>query len=221
MTIKDKYTVRPIDAFQCKEWLLKKHYAKREPSIEYSFGLFNIDMLLQGILTFGLGGNINNNSFGEFNMKELNRLVINDGLDKNVLSFFVMKSINLLPKPLALISYADEKQHHHGYIYQATNWIYTGLSSAERTIVKDGKEWHRKTLFDIYGTSSIDFLKEKGFEILGATVKHRYLYFNGNKRDVKKMKLILYQKYEILPYPKGNNERYDASYKPSIQTQLF
>ena len=41
-------------------------------------------------------------------------------------------SLNLLPKPQAIVSYADTSQGHHGYIYQATNWIYTGLS-AKRT----------------------------------------------------------------------------------------
>lgn len=33
---------------------------------------------------------------------------------------------------LILVSYADSAQGHHGYIYQATNWIYTGIS-AKRT----------------------------------------------------------------------------------------
>ena len=28
-------------------------------------------------------------------------------------------------------------------------------------------------------------------------------------------------KMNIFPYPKGNNERYDASYKPQTQTKLF
>ena len=28
-------------------------------------------------------------------------------------------------------------------------------------------------------------------------------------------------KYEIKPYPKGKNIRYDASYKPIIQRELF
>jgi len=28
-------------------------------------------------------------------------------------------------------------------------------------------------------------------------------------------------KYEIKPYPKGENKRYDASYKPKTQMKLF
>jgi hypothetical protein len=28
-------------------------------------------------------------------------------------------------------------------------------------------------------------------------------------------------KFEIEPYPKGETKRYDSSYKPTIQTELF
>jgi hypothetical protein len=41
ISIKDKYSVKSIDNFACKDWLLNKHYAKRIPSISYAFGLFN------------------------------------------------------------------------------------------------------------------------------------------------------------------------------------
>ena len=49
--------------------------------------------------------------------------------------------------------------------------------------------------------------------------KHRYIYFNGSKSFKKKMNRLL--NYNIKPYPKGNNKRYDASYKPKVQGKLF
>ena len=49
--------------------------------------------------------------------------------------------------------------------------------------------------------------------------KHRYFYFLGNKTQKKQMLNNL--KYKIMPYPKGENKRYDASYKPTVQTKLF
>jgi hypothetical protein len=49
--------------------------------------------------------------------------------------------------------------------------------------------------------------------------KHRYFYFLGNKKQVKDMFKML--PYELQPYPKGENKRYDASYIPSTQTTLF
>ena len=46
------YSVKSIDSYECKEWLLKKHYLKRIPSISYSFGLFKNNLLV-GVCTFG------------------------------------------------------------------------------------------------------------------------------------------------------------------------
>ena len=49
--------------------------------------------------------------------------------------------------------------------------------------------------------------------------KNRYIYFVGNKTQKKNMLNNL--KYEVQPYPKGKNIRYDASYKPITQGRLF
>lgn len=49
--------------------------------------------------------------------------------------------------------------------------------------------------------------------------KHRYFKFICSKYDLKKIKELM--PYESLPYPKGDNKRYDASYQPLIQTTLF
>ncbi len=136
MSIVNKYKVVSIDSYLCKDWLLYKHYAKRIPSISYSFGLYS-DNLLIGILTIGkpaspqLCDGICGKEYSSF-VYELNRLCINDGLEKNVLSYFVSKCLKLINKNMILVSYADTKMNHNGYIYQATNWIYTGATK-ERT----------------------------------------------------------------------------------------
>ena len=132
MSIKDKYIVKSIKSFECKEWLLYKHYAKRMCSISYAFGLY-VNNILIGVCTFGkpASPSLCDSTCGKENSKyvyELNRLCVNDNLEKNVLSFFVSNCLKMLPK-LIIVSYADTAQNHHGYIYQATNWFYTGLSS--------------------------------------------------------------------------------------------
>ena len=50
-------------------------------------------------------------------------------------------------------------------------------------------------------------------------MKNRYVYFLGDKRTIKDMRNKL--TYKVLPYPKSEHKNYDASYKPTIQTQLF
>jgi hypothetical protein len=227
MAIKLKYTVKSIDNSQTTEWLKYKHYAKRIPPIEYAFGLFNEINLMQGIVTYStpVSSNLRGIFNDEFKLMELNRLVINEGLEKNCLSFLVSQSLKTLPTPLVIISYADTSQNHHGYIYQATNFIYTGLS-AKRT------DWKVKGLEHLHGATIADlsrgkenraeWMREKygdDFYLEDRPRKHRYFMFLGNKKEVKRMKEIL--PYKIEQYPKGENKRYDASYNPSIQGQLF
>lgn len=225
MSIKDKYTVKSINSFECKEWLLYKHYAKAVPNIMYSFGLLE-NKILQGICCYGTPANNNNNNLDKYKQIELVRLCINDNLEKNVLSFFVSKTFNLLPKPLSLISYADEGQSHNGYIYQATNWIYTGKGGGvDFYLTKDNKQIHSRIMSD-YRLKYPNKTRKEIAEMLNwtkvkGTYKHRYFYFIGTKFEKKDWKNKLLKKYKNMPYPKGENKRYDTSYKTTIQTKLF
>ena len=220
MSIKNKYKVNHIKNKECKEWLLYKHYAKRIPPIQFAFGLFDIQNTIVGVCTLSIPASRFKLSLDVY---ELNRLVSNDNLPKNTLSYFVSKVLKKIPTKKIIVSYADKNQNHHGYIYQATNWIYTGFSTAEKKIIVNGKELHRRTLYDTYGTSSIDKLKKKGLNIeqIEQYGKHRYLYILDNKKNRKKIFQEIKNKYGTIPYPKGDNKKYDASYKPKTQTQLF
>ena len=149
--IKKTYKVKSIKKELCKEWLLYKHYAKRIPSIIYSFGLFK-EKILVGIITFGmppsstLAQSIAGKEYSKL-VIELNRLVVNDGLDANALSYFVSHSINQLPKSKIIVSFSDNNMNHTGYIYQATNFLYTGKTTNDSMYIdKDGKEFHFRNL---------------------------------------------------------------------------
>tara|TARA_R110000803_G_C11947315_1_gene317270 strand:+ start:378 stop:1319 length:942 start_codon:yes stop_codon:yes gene_type:complete len=149
--IKETYKVKSIKKELCKEWLLYKHYAKRIPSIIYSFGLFK-EKILVGIITFGmppsstLAQSIAGKEYSKL-VIELNRLVVNDGLDANALSYFVSHSINQLPKSKIIVSFSDNNMNHTGYIYQATNFLYTGKTTNDSMYIdKDGKEFHFRNL---------------------------------------------------------------------------
>lgn len=210
MGIKDKYSVKSIDSYLTYDWLLNKHYAKRIPSISYAFGLFNENILIV-VLTIGkpaspsLCNGVCGFEFSQY-VYELNRIVVNEGLEKNALSFFISKCLKMIKDNLILVSYADTAMNHNGYIYQSTNFIYTGMTK-ERTDIgfEDGK--HSR-----HYDKSVDYSIRKF-----RSAKHRYIYFLGNKRKHFMNNL----NYKIYDYPKGKNKRYDASYNPVIQTQLF
>lgn len=226
MSVKEKYNIESISSSECKEWILYKHYAKRIPPIEFAFGLFN-NGLLKGIITFGTPASSNlRKAFGDkYKLMELNRLVIDENLEKNTLSYFVSSSLKKLSSPLIIVSYADTAFNHHGYIYQATNFIYTGLS-AKRT------DWKIKGMENLHGSTIADmsrgrenraeFMRAKygdDFYLADRSRKHRYFYFIGNKSEKQEMLLLLPYKQE--PYPKGENIRYNATYNPTVNLSLF
>jgi len=225
------YKVQKIKNQECKEWFLHKHYAKRIPSISYAFGLYENNSLL-GICSYGrpVAHTLIKHAFNghyQDNFLELNRLVVNDNLPKNSLSFFVSATLKQLPSPVVVVSYADTSLNHHGYIYQATNFIYTGLS-AKRTDykIKGMEHLHSASVMDHAGRGvekgKIDKLKAiygDDLYLKDRPRKHRYFYFIGTKKDKKEMLRNL--AYEIEPYPKGDNSRYDSSHLAATQTLLF
>lgn len=227
MSVKDKYTVLPIHNRDCKDWILNKHYAKKMCKIVYPFGIYE-NNVLQGICTFGTPSSASlttENMFTDIfdcRILELNRLVVNENLMQNTLSYFVSNCLRLIQQKeskCAIVSYADLNNNHHGYIYQATNWIYTGLGGDTiRVTDSNGKSIHTKTLSDRNIRTHEDIIKN-GYIIERILKKHRYFMFLGTKKDIKKMKSLL--KYEILPYPKGDNKRYDADYNATVNGILF
>lgn len=149
--IKKNYKIKSIKKELCKEWLLYKHYAKRIPNIMYSFGLFNENILV-GVMTFGmppsstLAESIAGKQFSNL-VIELNRLIVNDGLEKNALSYFVANSIKKLPENKIIVSFSDNNMNHTGFIYQATNFLYTGKTTNDSMYIdKDGNEFHFRNI---------------------------------------------------------------------------
>jgi len=205
------------------EWLKYKHYAKRIPPIIWAFGLYD-DNILKGVCTFGMPARAMNNGdcvFTEYRVKtlELNRLVVEDELPKNTLSFFVARCLKMLSTPCCVVSYADDSNGHNGYIYQATNWVYTGKNQVhDRQIYLGDNEVHPRTA--VQKSGSVNAFCQQYGAILGEyTHKHRYFQFLGSKSEKRKMRKQLI--YDVQPYPKGENKRYDSSYKAHTQLTMF
>lgn len=193
-----------------KPFLLEQHYARRMPCVQYAFGLFKGDELI-GCVTYGqpaspplckgIAGEENRH-----NVLELNRLVISPGYggDNNA-SFLVSHSLKELPHKTFVVSYADWGGWNHvGYVYQATNWLYTGMTKPRTD--KYSESGHARHYKD----------GEQRRQL--RTAKHRYVYLVGTRGEKKDMmKSLRYPVYKT--YPKGDSRRYDINNpKPIIDT---
>lgn len=133
------------------------------------------------------------------NVIELTRLWIKDGTEKNVESFLIGGTIRKLDKEV-VVSFADPSQGHLGLIYQATNFIYTGLSAKRGDWKVKGLSKHSHTIADKYTSKELHDKYGDDFYTEARQQKHRYVFFNCNSK--RKKELLKKLNYPILPYPK-------------------
>lgn len=81
-----------------------------------------------------------------------------------------------------IVSYADPMQNHHGGIYQASNWIYTGTTSPDRAYLdSNGKRYHSRVIAEHGSGYRKQFgvmrkcMSSKGMKKIITAGKHRYL----------------------------------------------
>lgn len=182
------------------KYILKKHYAQRKPSISFAYSL-TINCKIVGFITFGkpASNSLCEGICGKENKSkvyELSRLITDDNLDKNILSQFVSKALKLLPRRLIIVSYADTGMNHNGYIYQATNFIYTGMTKK------------RTDKYTPNGKHSRHYTNENNHLRKVRTSKHRYVTYTGKRKHLLKM-----LKYQVEKYPKGQNKKYNLGEK--------
>ena len=204
------YTITPVTRDDCKPFILGIHYAKRWPSVSFRYGLFKGDELV-GVVTYGTpassglrAGIAGDTHKGE--VLELNRLCLKYNV-KNEASMLVAKSLTMLPKGRIIVSFADGSQGHVGYVYQACNFTYHGLSAKRTDWKVRGKEHlHGMTIADEFRgvANRSQALRDKyGDDFYSAPRprKHRYIFLVGSK-TYKRM-VTKHIKYKQEPYPKG------------------
>jgi hypothetical protein len=196
------YQIKLIKKNDAKTMLESFHYLSKQGfgfRSGFNYGLFIGDKLI-GVAIFHnttgksttmscLGLNTNEQE----GIYELGRLVLDPNeYEKNLTSWFVGKSIKQLRKDTnvrAILSYADSA-FHNGYIYQATNFKYYGLTPKKRDfwfLLDDGS----------YKKCQRGKIKGAEGEYRDRSRKHRYLIIFDK---------TLKCKWEEQPYPKGDNK---------------
>ncbi|MFQ6030919.1 MAG: DNA methyltransferase [Dehalococcoidia bacterium] len=169
-----------------KGLLVREHYLQSLPGgTKLCFGVV-IQSRLLGALTLGAGPS---NAYALVDdavpddCLTLTRLWLSDELPKNSESRFVGVVLRHLRKHTSLkflVSYADPARGHVGTIYQATNWVYAGLSQATPLYdLGDGKQYHSRSLSHCFGSHGLEHFRRHGIQIklVPQQAKHRYVYF--------------------------------------------
>lgn len=195
MSIKQDFYIKEINYKTAEKVVVKCHYAHRKCSCVHAFGLFSKNPVkLRGVIIYGIPASdfVCRCICGDDerqNVYELTRLYIDDGLPRNLESYFIANTIKLLDREI-IVSYSDTLYNHVGIVYQASNFIYTGLSHVQR----DGATINGK--HNRHNKQRVS----NGADYVWRSAKHRYIYFNCNKRRRKELMKKL--RLPILPYPK-------------------
>lgn len=206
MLSKNDYSIKRIPYKLAMDIVIKHHYLHRKCPCSFAFGLFDKNNEIKGVVVYGVScsSTLLKGICGPeeaHNVYELNRLWVDDSVPKNGESFLIANTIKQLDKEI-IVSFADTSKGHVGYVYQATNFLYCGLSAKFLDPKVRGKEnMHHATyahgmtmkqVKEVYGEENVYYVERPR--------KHRYVFFNCNKRRKKELKKKL--RYKVYPYPK-------------------
>ncbi len=166
--------------------LVTEHYLHSFPGGTFlSFGVF-AGAELVGALTLGVGPLLAHclvDGATRHDCASLTRLWLSDDLPENSESRvlgIVLRSLRRYTSLRFLTTYADPAAGHLGVIYQATGWLYVGLSEATpRYDLRDGRSRHTRSVGQVFGTHSIQHLVRHGLSVrlVPQMAKYRYVYF--------------------------------------------
>jgi hypothetical protein len=132
--VSDALLVATLDAKTASRMVIAHHYLHRRPPISHAFGVYRHGELL-GVVTYGVPASRHLQKSAcptaPDDVLELNRLWLDDVLPANSESWFVSRTLRMLP-PRIVVSYADPLHGHYGYIYRALNFRYAGWTDMER-----------------------------------------------------------------------------------------
>lgn len=201
--------LRPIPFAVARAILEEHHYLHSFPAgTRLTFGVF-AGGRLAGAVTLGVGP-INGHRLvagaAPTDMLTLTRFWLADALPFNSESRvlgLLLRALRQHTSVRFLLSYADPAAGHVGTIYQAANWLYTGVSAAMPLLdLGDGVARHSRSIGSALGTHGKAHLRGHGIPVqeVPAVPKHRYVLFVDRRW---RSRLTV----PVLPYPRLGGAR--------------
>ena len=202
--------VAAVSQRETDEFCRRYHYSTSSGNASWRWGLWH-DATLYGVVAYNIPvRSLCDAVFGaEYpdHVWSMGRLAMADESPRNSESRLIAGSLDRIerghPSVWAVVTYADTTQHHVGYVYQATNALYTGTGGTSHQL-----RTQSGALLSTYATvngrkgqRTAAEEREQGLTRVAAQPKHRYLYLLGSKTQRKERRRLL--KWPVLPdYPK-------------------
>lgn len=193
--------------YACENW----HYSKcLPPQKSAKFGVWENQRFI-GCVIYGVGAT--SDLVKKYGLKmeegcELVRVALTK--HQSPVSKILSVTLKILKRHFSglrlVVSFADPNQGHHGGIYQASGWIFTGNSAASDEYIYKGKRWHGRA----FRNDHKGMEKHPDVQIVKGSSKHRYLMPLDTETRKKVLPLS-------KPYPKraGSDTTDTAGLQPA------
>ena len=176
--------------FACEKW----HYSGCVPKSKLvKFGVWE-DEQFKGAIIYGCGAT--SDLVKSYGLRpeqgcELVRIALRDHFwpVSKMLALTLKKLKKEQPGLRLVVSFADPEQGHHGGIYQATNWLFSGYSQASDEYIYKGKRWQGRS----FRNSFKGMEKHPDVKVVKGSRKIRYLYPLDD--EIRKTVTALSKKY--------------------------
>lgn len=198
--------------YACRKW----HYSGCMPAGKIvKVGVWEAEKFI-GVVLFGRGANNHIGSKYGLEQTEVCELV-RIALTKHAapVSRIAAIAMRLLKKQSPglrlIVSYADPDRGHHGGIYQAGNWLYTGASEAQRELVVNGEPMHKRSAGAAYGTARPEIIaRMTGHDVSYGPKQWKHCYAMPLDEDMRRRVLKMSR-----PYPKASEVGHEQA--PPVQ----
>jgi hypothetical protein len=212
--------VREISYAEARNVILGNEWLGNMGTTEFAFGLF-FGGHLAGTVCYGstAGSSVFKSICGEEHAHEAITLVRGACLHwahPHSASFLISEACRQMTEKgfHLFVGYSDPEAGEIGTIYQASNWLYCGMTSPKQRYrttdgkIHDSRQVHGLTRDRRGGTTKykrtrseqMKLLLGQGCEFLDGTPKHRYVGLYGDRRMKRLLRSAL--RWQSLPYPK-------------------
>lgn len=206
----------------------KWHYSKTLPVPPIvKVGVWENDIFI-GVVLFSRGASpdlLKPYGLSQLDGCELTRIALNKHFTpvSKIMTIAIKFLKKHCPDLKLIVSFADQSKGHHGGVYQATNWIYTGQSSPSIEYWKDNKRWHPRQLsekgYTIQFGAKRSCPKPSECKKIKVPGKHRYLM--PLNEEIKNKILHLSKTYPKRVKHESNASDYQSEESGAVPTNTL